>query len=67
MVIRKLTYAPNDVLIPPPKAEINKSGLKLEASLEREVRKCLRCRRSDGILKRHFCVVLIVNSIGFLE
>ncbi|XP_048748176.1 beta-arrestin-1-like isoform X2 [Ostrea edulis] len=36
MAIRKLTYAPNDVRAPPPKAEINKNGIKLEASLEKE-------------------------------
>ncbi|XP_061194129.1 beta-arrestin-1-like [Saccostrea echinata] len=36
MAIRKLTYAPSDVRAPPPKAELNKNGIKLEASLLKE-------------------------------
>lgn len=37
MALRKLTYAPNDERAPPPSAEINKNGIKLDASLGKEV------------------------------
>ena len=37
MAIRKLTYAPSDVRAPPPRGEIKKNGIKLDASLGKEV------------------------------
>lgn len=36
MALRKLTYAPSDERVPPPSAEINKNGIKLDASLGKE-------------------------------
>lgn len=40
MALRKLTYAPSDERVPPPGAEINKNGIKLDASLGKEVTNC---------------------------